>query len=131
MSWTSGYSTPAGKRLPWGNGDGRFIYPPAGAASGNPSGPILEGPVDSIRWEQLRDGIEDYEYLCILRDTIEKERSALPADEVAAATKLLEVPESITSGMTKFALDGSPIEARRIELGRAIERLKAGVSSRR
>ncbi|MCP4641325.1 MAG: DUF4091 domain-containing protein, partial [bacterium] len=27
MSWVSGYSTPGGKRKPWGNGDGRFIYP--------------------------------------------------------------------------------------------------------
>ncbi|MCZ7639697.1 MAG: hypothetical protein M5U12_28815 [Verrucomicrobia bacterium] len=28
MSWVSGYGTPAGTRSPWGNGDGRFLYPP-------------------------------------------------------------------------------------------------------
>jgi len=45
---------------------GRFIYPPQDAANANPAGPVLDGPVDSIRWEMLRDGIEDYEYLTIL-----------------------------------------------------------------
>ena len=124
MSWTSGYSTPAGKRLPWGNGDGRFIYPPAAAASGNPSEPVLEGPVDSIRWEQLRDGIEDYEYLSILREQLTKAKTTLPAGELSTISKLLEVPESITRSMTEFAADGAPIEARRRELGRAIEQIK-------
>lgn len=28
MSWTRGYGVPKGERRPWGNGDGRFIYPP-------------------------------------------------------------------------------------------------------
>ena len=66
MGWVSGYSTPKGAKRPWGNGDGRFMHPPQDAANANPAGPVLDGPVDSIRWEMLCDGIEDYEYLTIL-----------------------------------------------------------------
>ena len=56
----------------WGNGDGRFIYPPEAAADANPANPVLDGPVDSIRWEMLRDGIEDYEYFVILSVSLTK-----------------------------------------------------------
>lgn len=123
MSWTSGYSTPAGQRLPWGNGDGRFIYPPP-AAAGPAREPVLAGPVDSIRWEHLRDGIEDYEYFCILRQRLERERATLPAGQVEAIEKLLRVPEDVTRSLTEFARDGAPLEAHRRALARAIETLK-------
>jgi len=123
MSWTSGYSTPAGKRLPWGNGDGRFLYPPLAAASANPPAPVLAGPVDSIRWEHLRDGIEDYEYLCLLRQRLEQHKRRLSAADLAAFAKLLEVPETITRTLTQFAPDGAPIEAHRRAVGRALEKL--------
>ena len=123
MSWTSGYGTPAGKKLPWGNGDGRFIYPPLAAASGNLSSPVLDGPVDSIRWEHLRDGIEDYEYLTILRHELEEHRSTLKPEEARELANLLQVPESITRSMTEFTPDGAHIEMRRHEIARAIERL--------
>ena len=77
MGWRSGYSTPKGEKRPWGNGDGRFVYPPEAAADAHPSGPVLDGPVDSIRWEMLRDGIEDYEYLVILRGLLKDKKLEL------------------------------------------------------
>ena len=40
------------------NGNGFLVYPGA------------EGPVNSIRWETIRDGIEDYEYLTLLRERL-------------------------------------------------------------
>jgi hypothetical protein len=119
MGWTSGYSTPEGKRIPWGNGDGRFIYPPEAAANGNPAEPVLDSPVDSIRLEMLRDGIEDYEYLAILRDKIA--HSTQPDSSWAP---LLEVPGDITQSMTEFTKDPAPIEKRREEVARAIEQMK-------
>jgi hypothetical protein len=124
MSWTSGYSTPAGDRRPWGNGDGRFIYPPLAAADGNATAPILDGPVDSIRWEQLRDGIEDYEYLSILRRRLAEHRPTLPAETYQRLARLLVVPESITRSLTEFANDGAPIEQQRDLVARAIEELR-------
>ena len=123
MSWTSGYSTPAGDRRPWGNGDGRFIYPPLAAADAHPAAPVIAGPVDSIRWEHLRDGIEDYEYLCILRRRLEKAGDRIPAAERARCAALLEVPESITRSLTEFAADGGAIEEQRHRIALAIEAL--------
>ncbi len=123
MSWTSGYSTPDGDRRPWGNGDGRFIYPPLEAAGAKSDAPVLEGPVDSIRWEQLRDGIEDYEYLCLLRERLAERKSTLPADAYQKYARLLVVPATITRSLTEFASDGAPIEHQRQLIARAIEEL--------
>lgn len=122
MSWMTGYGTPKGKKLPWGNGDGRFIYPPIDAVA-RPGVPVLDGPVDSVRWEQLRDGIEDYEYLAILRRKLNERRSGLDAATVQRYEQLLTVPDSITRSMTEFAPDGGPIELRRDQIAHAIESL--------
>jgi hypothetical protein len=123
MGWVSGYGTPAGQKLPWGNGDGRFIYPPESAADGRAAGAVLDGPVDSIRWEMLRDGIEDYEYLAMLKKLVEAHRDKLTGEEISQYTGLLEVPESITADMVTFTTDPAAIEARRDAVGCAIEKL--------
>jgi hypothetical protein len=125
MSWMTGYGTPAGKKSPWGNGDGRFIYPPLDTASNAHGGPILDGPVDSIRWEQLRDGIEDYEYLTILRGKLQEHHTSLSPEKLREYQSLLQVPENLTRSMTEFTRDGGPIELRRHEIARAIESLSA------
>ena len=124
MSWASHGGKP-GTRKPWGNGDGRLLYPPESCADGHPTVPVLEGPVDSIRWEMLRDGVEDYEYLAELRRRIEAVRASLPAARLAELEALLEVPAEITSSLTEFTRDPAPIERRRDEIARAIESLSA------
>ncbi|MBN2506795.1 MAG: DUF4091 domain-containing protein [Verrucomicrobia bacterium] len=124
MSWTSGYSTPAGARRPWGNGDGRFIYPPPAAARADSPSPVMDGPVDSIRWEHLRDGIEDYEYLVILRARLADRKASISNEDYNRHAGLLSVPEAITRSMTEFAQDGEPIEAHRHKVARAIEALR-------
>ena len=123
MGWVSGYSTPAGTKLQWGNGDGRFVYPANRDASDRRT-PYISGPVNSIRWEMLRDGVEDYEYFHALRDAIEKAKArGGDAARIEAASKLLEVPLEITSGMTKFTRDPKLLIAHRDRLARAIEEL--------
>jgi hypothetical protein len=94
------------------------------AADGNAVTPILEGPVDSIRWEHLRDGIEDYEYLSILRRRLAERRSTLSTETFQRLARLLEVPESITRSLTEFASDGAPIEQQRDRVARAIGELR-------
>ena len=69
MGYVSGYGRPAGSIAYWGNGDGRFLYPPNRDA-GQDKREFIEGPVSSIRWEMLREGLEDYEYFWLLRDRI-------------------------------------------------------------
>lgn len=124
MSWTSGYSTPAGRKLPWGNGDGRFIYPPAAAADGKPTSPVLDGPVDSIRWEMLRDGVEDYEYLTMLKKLLTEKKGSLDKTVYEQYAELLTVPESISKDLTHFTTDPTTIEAQRHKIAQAIEQLQ-------
>ena len=126
MGYVSGYSTPRGTKRYWGNGDGRFIYPPLEAAVPGASGPdpVLKAPVSSIRWEMLREGVEDYEYLYLLRALLENRRGALSAEQAKRCEALLEVPSSITVDMTTFATDPAPIYARRAAVATAIEELQ-------
>ena len=125
MSYVSGYGTPKGTKSFWGNGDGRFLYPPLAAAVPGKSGPaaVLEGPVSSLRWEMLREGVEDYEFLWLLRDLLAKRRAGLSAEDARRYESLLEVPEAITKDMTTFTTDPAPIYARRAAIAEAIERL--------
>jgi hypothetical protein len=125
MGYVSGYSTPRGVKRYWGNGDGRFIYPPLAAAVPGKSGPdpVLAPPVSSIRWEMIREGVEDYEYLYLLRDLIDKNRDRLSAEHIARYSALLEVPPDITQDMTTFTTDPTPIYVRRRAIAQAIETL--------
>ncbi len=123
MGWTSGYSTPAGVKRAWGNGDGRFIYPPLAAADGRPDGPVLDAPVGSMRLDMLRDGIEDYEYLTLLREKVEAHANEHPDADLSLYRHLLEVPDAITASMTEFTWDPAPIEAHREAVARAIVEL--------
>ncbi len=125
MGYVSGYSTPKGTKRHWGNGDGRFVYPPLSAATPGISGtePVFDAPVSSIRWEMLREGIEDYEYLYLLRELLDKHRGSLPAERVKELEALLVVPESITTDMTTFTTDPATIYARRKAIAEAIEQL--------
>jgi hypothetical protein len=123
MGWVSGYSTEQGTRRPWGNGDGRFIYPPEAAADGRVSEPVLSAPVSSIRLEMLRDGLEDYEYLAVLERMLDAAQSDMPADELSRYQQLLLVPDSISADLTHFSQSPAPIETRRRSVARAIEQL--------
>ncbi len=66
-SFVQGYGWPYGKQTLWGNGDGRFFYPP-NRDPNNDRNKYIEGPIPSIRLEFLRQGIEDYEYLVMLEE---------------------------------------------------------------
>jgi hypothetical protein len=125
MGWTSGYFTESKARIPWGNGDGRFIYPPESAADGTQEETVLDGPVDSIRWEMLRDGIEDYEYFCILQALLREKGQKLRTGERKRMELLLNVPEAVSSDMTSFTKDPEPLERHRVDLAHAIEKLRA------
>ncbi len=126
MGYVSGYSTPRGVKRHWGNGDGRFIYPPLAAAEPGASGdgPVIAPPVSSIRWEMLREGVEDYEYLYLLRELIEDRRARLSDEQLEHFQSLLVVPAEITSDMTTFSTDPAPIYRRRRAVAEAIEDLQ-------
>lgn len=123
MCWCQGASIGAGAKRPWGNGDGRFLYPPRAAATPSKT-PVLDGPVDSFRLEMLRDGIEDYEYFALLKRRLAAAKG-LSAAERAGYEALLKVPADVYSSLTEFAADPATMERHREKLARAIERLSA------
>ena len=82
------------------NGDGFLIYP----------GPDWT-PWPSVRLENIRDGIEDYEYLWLLRERDPK-------------NALLTVGDDISKDFTHYCKDPQVILQRRLAVARAIEKAK-------
>lgn len=107
----------------WGNGDGRFFYPPLKCFTQTGDDPILDGPVITIRLEMLREGIEDYEYFVMLKKLIAA-RTDLSDESRAIYEGLLKVPSSVYTSLTDFTKDPKPMEDHRVKLARAIESLK-------
>jgi hypothetical protein len=69
VTYVSGFDCSNGYVL---NGEGSLIYP--GDFTKEYTGqPNVNGPVSSIRFELLREGIEDYEYLWMLKDLGDKD----------------------------------------------------------
>jgi len=123
MSWVSGYDFPVGHVSPWGNGDGRFLYPPRRDPVASTT-PNLDDPINSTRWENLRDGMEDYEYLWLLQEAVKQAEAAGKSSRwVTEARKLLEVPPEVSKDLTHFTTDPRPILAHRDRVARMIERL--------
>lgn len=85
------------------NGDGFLLYPPVGGEL-----------VTSIRWELLREGAEDYEYLLLAAGGA---APATPADQTPCDVSV----SSAVSSTTSFTRDASAFKHLRDELGRMLE----------
>jgi hypothetical protein len=96
------------------NGDGQLIYP-------GPNGK----PLSSIRFDMIRDGIEDYEYFYILNDLVTKADKNPKADRalVEKARKLLAIPDSIVASPCDYTLDPNLLVTTRSEVAEMIEKL--------
>lgn len=115
----------AGKRWPevewntftWSdfNGDGHLIYP-------GPNG----RPWSSVRFEIIRDGIEDYDYFHLLRqgvDRLKRRRNPAHSDLIAESARVLRITDDLSPSLTKFTQDPRRVEAARELLGDQIERV--------
>jgi hypothetical protein len=105
----------------WGNGDGRFLYPP-NKNPGREVNKFLCGPVDSVRWEILREGIEDYEYFRLLEQAV---RGA-PPDKRDLAKKgeyLLRFPGTIFTGGREYTQDPSVLLEYRRRIAELLDEL--------
>ena len=124
LDGTSSFTNPIGpasrigSRYP--NGDGFLIYP------GHPVG--HDGPLSTIRLEQAREGVEDFEYLYLLRQLIEQGRAA--GKDVAAAEgalrradRLVSIPNAGGCYSSRILPDPEEVYRLREQVGRAIERL--------
>jgi hypothetical protein len=102
------------------NGDGYIAYP------GGPIGHA--GPVSSIRMEQAREGVDDYEYLYLLRELVQKAKAAGKDASVGqaaldAASELVSIPNAGGRFSTKILPDPDQIFRVKVQVARAIEQL--------
>jgi hypothetical protein len=109
------------------NGDGYLLYP------GEPVG--VNGPASSVRMEQAREGIEDYEYFVILKDMIAKARKKgiATADAEAALARvndLVTIPNKGGMVSTDIMPDPDAVLAARKAIGQQIDKLSKAVQAR-
>lgn len=120
--WQTPMSQPAERKSNWGNGDGHLLYP----ASRTPSKDfVAKGPVDSIRWETIRDGIEDWDSFRILQDRIDDASAAKKAKPAyASALDALKQVNDCAKSRTEYCTSPAKIESVRLKVAQAIEGLK-------
>ena len=121
----------AGKRwpeVPWNtftfsrfNGDGLLVYP----------GPH-ETPLSTVRLENIRDGIEDYEMLCVLAN-LAKDLPVLgkPSALGRRAQELLAVNPDLTTDLTHYTTDPKVIEGERAKVAACILEVQEAVGRAR
>ena len=88
-------------------GDGYLCYP-------GPDGQ----PLSSVRFENLRDGFEDYEYLWLLRDKLPR----LAAADRAEAERLLQLDAPLAESNVVYTDDPAVLLARRTAIAQLLER---------
>lgn len=119
--WTTPMSYTPDRTGKWGNGDGHLLYPAVKEVSKTP---VVAGPVDSIRWEMIREGIEDYDYLWMLNDAIRKaEGDPKKADAVSAGKEALAEVDLLVRSVTDYETDPTKLYAARKKVAEAIENL--------
>lgn len=96
------------------NGNGFLFYP----------GP--EGPHSSIRLQALRDGIEDYEYLVLLRSLIERVRpkGSVDGELRERGRRLVAVDPTLVTSMKSYSQDPQQLLDERRAIAETIEELE-------
>ena len=95
------------------HGDGYFFYPPL--RKGAPKQPILDHVVPTIRWELMREGAEDYDYLRMLEAlTAQAEKRRLPAAVTGrrALASARDFANATSGPMSSYAIRDLEFKAR-------------------
>lgn len=104
---------------PGGNGDGSLYYWVDGVHARTGSDGQPDTPVNSIRLELIRDSIEDYDYLALLRQAA----TTATGTAAAEAQRLLDVSD-LTPSFSQFTTDPAALSARREQIGILLEQLR-------
>ncbi len=103
--------------LSYSHNDGLILYP-------GPDGV----PWSSIRLENMRDGADDYDYLCILRDYVAKlKRADFSPVLVDRAEQALKVNPAVSACKTEYTTDPAVVERERRRVGAYIEEARAAL----
>lgn len=123
MAYETGYGKKPGEIGYWGNGDGRFLYPPNRDVK-NDKQKYLSGPISSLRWEMLREGIEDYEYFALLDEQIAAAKNrGVSASLIQQAEQLALVPDTVVTDDKTYSRDPQPLHQHRRQVAEMIEQL--------
>lgn len=97
-------------------GDGILLYP----------GDDPKQPIRSVRLDNLRDGMEDYDYLVMLREGVEalkEQGSGAHAGLIEEASALLAIPPEVITTLTEYTKDPAVLYIHRAKVARMIERI--------
>jgi hypothetical protein len=97
-----------GKPFPL-NLDGSLLYPGK------------EGPVNSVRLENIRDGVEDYDYLALLRKAVEDKK--VPKEYRIKARTLIGVSNHLTASPGEFTHNPDILEKYRDEIAEILDNI--------
>ena len=76
-----------------------FLYPPR-------EGKDEKGPINSMRWEAMRKGLEDYEYLTLLDKLIREKEGKLSREVIDRAKQTLRRVDEIVYHLPNIPADG-------------------------
>ena len=96
--WTNDPFTAPGKH----RGDGWHVYPKK------------DGLINSLRWEQMRNGIQDYEYLWMLEHKIKKIKDTLServSTMIEPSRRGVEIASQVVKTMSKYNKDPEKLYA--------------------
>jgi hypothetical protein len=99
------------------NGDGALVYP----------GP--DGPINSIRWEIIRDGIEDYDYLSLFMDR--RAKLLEQGGQEALLSRAAEVfnLEKVVPSLVTFTRDSQLLLQKRADIAAMIEEMDRAIKA--
>lgn len=87
-----------------------------------------DGPITTIRFENFRDGLEDYEYYQLLEQAIaQAKKRGLSQTLIDRAQSMLTVPDGIVRTLTAFTRDPELLTLHRLRIAETIEELSSRV----
>jgi hypothetical protein len=115
--WTGNDPWRSGETFHDSNGDGSLLYP---GVDGK--------PVDSIRWECLRDGLEDYEVFCLLdAGARELDRNGKHAELVRQARALCAIDDAVVRSYKDYNPDPRALLSARRAMSETLEKVVAAL----
>jgi len=108
-----------------GNGCGSLLYPPMKTP---PSTPLVTGPVNSWRWEMLREAQEDREYFWLIKQLLPRAEARLGRSHPAVVEgyAALDAAMALVPSVSSYTLDPADLYAARARLAAAIVALDDG-----
>ena len=87
---------------------------------------VSDRPIPSIRLDNMRDGLEDYEYLVLLRQLMRAAQKRPPVNQtlVQQANRLVAVDPVLVTSLRAYAKDPAVLDEQRRLMARTIEQLQ-------